>query len=255
MRFIACILLLLGAAFAAACEPVIGVSSSRTETDVRTPARVCDAVEMAGGVPLVLPMTAERKGITSMLDRVDALVMVGGADIVPARYGDTDLSDTVYTDPERDEFDALLIREAVARKMPILGICRGHQFINVVFGGTLWQDIPSQYPSYRDVPMSSEQEPFHRKPHEITLVPGTRLAEIFGTESLTVNSGHHQAVREIGVPFFAAARAEDGVIEAIESELYPNIISIQWHPESMNPVQLEPFRALVNMAKDVKKQE
>lgn len=208
-----------------------------------------DAVARAGAVPVhLVPVPLDRVG--HLLHRIDALVLAGGPDIDPALYDEEPHPTVSMVPQERLEFDMALIREAMDRQMPILGICLGSQELNVALGGALIQDIPSEV----------EGEVGHRRldledlragVHEITIVAGTRLDGLYEPETIRVNSAHHQASDVLGEGLVPAARAADGVVEAFELPDYPFLIGVQFHPE----IQTEPaglhdalFLALVEAA-------
>jgi|LSQX01.2.fsa_nt_gb putative glutamine amidotransferase len=175
------------------------------------------AVTLAGGIP-VLAGNADPKGYVQL---ADGLLLTGGIDLDPARYGQAVLSETVTCDSRLDELESGLYRAFFTAGKPIFGICRGIQLINVTAGGTLWQDLKTQCPGLRD----------HRRPHQVQLDAASELAALFGSV-IEANSSHHQAVRHLAPGFHAIAWSEDGVIEAITHETRI-IEAVQWHPERM----------------------
>jgi putative glutamine amidotransferase len=187
------------------------------------------SVEKAGGLPLVLaPGRPEDAG--ALLDRLDALVLSGGADVDPGQYDEPRHETVTRVLPERDQFELALCREALRRDLPILAICRGHQVLNVATGGTLVQDIPSQLPGAADHDPEKER---WETAHEVLVLPGTRLREILGSERVAVNSFHHQAVKDLGAGLVLSARAaDDGVVEGIEMPDRRFVLGVQWHPEA-----------------------
>ena len=187
------------------------------------------SVEKAGGLPLVFaPGRAADAG--ALLDRVDALVLTGGADLDPAHYDEPPHATVTGLIPERDAFELALCREAVRRDLPILAICRGHQVLNVASGGTLVQDIPSQLAGAGNHDPAVEA---WETVHEVVVLPGTRLREILGSERVAVNSLHHQAVKGLGQGLVLSARAkDDGVVEGIEMPDRRFVVGVQWHPEA-----------------------
>jgi putative glutamine amidotransferase len=211
------------------------------------------AVETAGGLPLVLapgdPGDAPALA-ADYLDRVDALVLSGGADIDPALYGEPPHARIGPVFPERDAFEVALCREALRRDMPILAICRGHQLLNVATGGTLFQDIASQVEA---AAMHDPDQERWERCHDVEVLAGTRMREILGQERVAVNSFHHQAVKELGRGLVLAARGcDDGVIEGMEMPDRKFVLGVQWHPESFwdRPQGFQPlFQALVNAAR------
>jgi putative glutamine amidotransferase len=197
------------------------------------------SVDRAGGMPLVLaPMAPDRLG--DMLGLVRGLVLTGGSDVDPGFYGARPHPNLGRVVPERDVFEIALTVEALRRGLPILGICRGHQVLNVATGGTLIQDIPSE------VAGAAEHDPERERwetAHDVRILPGTRLRAILGKEKLAVNSFHHQAVDKVGQGLAISAWSQgDRVIEAIEM---PGrfVMGVQWHPEGFWN-QADGFQAL-----------
>lgn len=184
-------------------------------------------VEQAGGVPVMLPLTWDGDALARLADGLDGLLVTGGPDVDPARYGETD-SGLCHPCPRRDEVEAALLQLFWQENKPILGICRGCQILNVTMGGTLWQDLPTQHPS--DVCHRMER-PYDRPAHGVT-VSGP-LAAVLGTAEIGVNSCHHQAVRQTAPGLTAMAVARDGVVEAVYAPEKRFVWGIQWHPEMM----------------------
>ncbi|MCQ8239338.1 gamma-glutamyl-gamma-aminobutyrate hydrolase family protein [Rhizosaccharibacter radicis] len=189
-------------------------------------ANYADSLVEAGGLPLALPHHAELA--EAMLDRIDALVVTGGAfDVDPALYGDEPLHPSVTLKQGRTAAELALLRGALKRDMPVLGICGGQQLLAVALGGTLIQHIPD---SVAD-PLPHEQpNPRHEAGHPVTLVADSLLARIVGAQTMQVNSSHHQAVATPGRAV-VNARAPDGVVEGIEDPTRFFCIGVQWHPE------------------------
>ena len=179
---------------------------------------------LSGNTPLVLPAETNRAVVARMLAAVDVLVLCGGEDVEPSRYGAKPSPLLGKVNQQRDAWEWLLLDEAVKRRLPVIGICRGCQVINVYFGGTLWQDLPSERPG----------EIVHRSKglHGIRIDPGSRLARALGADDIQVNTLHHQAVKDLAPGFRAVAFAPDGVVEAIESETLP-VVGVQFHPEKL----------------------
>ena len=179
------------------------------------------AVAENGGVPLVLPTISEEEIMHRYVDELDGLVLVGGADIPPSAY-DQHPHETVKVMPaQRYNFDRKLISLWLARGKPILGVCLGMQFTNVVAGGTLIQDIPSQ------VGIRVK----HRGRHQVSIYPESSLAKILGSDEAYVYSNHHQAVKDLGKGLRIIAHSEDGVVEALERADGRFGLFVQWHPE------------------------
>ncbi|HHT9153673.1 MAG TPA: gamma-glutamyl-gamma-aminobutyrate hydrolase family protein, partial [Candidatus Hypogeohydataceae bacterium YC40] len=160
----------------------------------------CEAIEQAGGIPVLLPPLEEAEDIERLLKRLDGLILSGGDDIWPERYGQTRHATTKDVAEEKDIFDSILVKLALDMDIPVLGICYGTQLINVALGGSLIQDVPSQRPS--GVPHKSKTL------HKISVERGTRLYEFLGADVLMVNSSHHQAIDRLGEGLRVSARAE-----------------------------------------------
>lgn len=224
-KIITLLLLVLLTLSAKAGKPVIGVSPSFYNGKVSVNCSYLRSIEKAGGVPLVLPMVADEAMADAVIARVDGLLMTGGEDVAPAYYGEETLNSTVSVNAPRDTTDMLLIAAAHKRGLPVLGICRGEQAVNVYYGGSLWQDLPSQVCS--DV-SHRQQEPASTGTHWIYIEKGTQLHSLLKADSIKVNSFHHQAVKQIADGFTISARTADGVVEGYEGE---GIICVQFHPE------------------------
>jgi len=187
----------------------------------------CAAIVAQGGVPVCLPH--EPALAEQYLDVIDGLVITGGAfDIPPSMYGDTSQHETVVLKEKRTQFEFAITRGAVARNIPILGICGGEQLLNVVLGGTLIQHIPD---SIVDALAHEQPNPRHEVGHSVRIAQGTLLQRIVQREEIQVNSAHHQAVRAVGDGVVVNAVAPDGVIEGIEYPAHPFCVGVQWHPE------------------------
>jgi len=199
--------------------------------------RYTDAVIAAGGLPQIFPATGSPSIIGEAVQRSDGVLLTGGDDIDPKRYG-KNLPEEILKlagplEPERDDWEAEFIAEIFAQKKPAFGICRGHQMLNVALGGTLVVDIPTQVPgALNHRQLDRKTEPVH----EINVTPGSLLARLAGRETFGVNSTHHQAIGEVAPPLRAVAKSSDGVIEALElknPENAPFLLSVQFHPERL----------------------
>ena len=187
-----------------------------------------DAVSGAGAVPvLVPPMPAE--GLDRLLPLLDGILLPGGLDVEPAQYGEL-AHPTTRADGVLDELELRVAAWAIEWAVPMLGICRGQQLLNVALGGSLVQDLPCEGLAH---PQAARLGPRGGLAHPVEVDPGSRLAEIFGTLSIEVNSRHHQAVRRLGGGLRAVAWAPDGVIEAVESLEHPWLLAVQFHPEDL----------------------
>lgn len=186
------------------------------------------AVAAAGGAPVVLPNVPDSRLIDGYLKTLDGLVFSGGADVAPGYYGQKSRPQTRVGDKRRDEFELLLLKKALKRKMPVFCICRGHQLLNVLLGGTLYQDI-SQYS--RNALVHADSGQTNRILHPVRLLEYSLLKKIVGEPVIECNSSHHQAVDKPGKGLLITALSPDGVIEGLELAGYPFLISVQWHPE------------------------
>lgn len=205
------------------------------------------AVEKAGGVPLLLPVTASEIAINGFLEVVDGIILSGGGGVAARRYVRTgDLPGLRDLSPERYDFETMLARRALTRDMPVVGICRGHQVLAEAGGGSLYTRIEEQVPGAREHLV--REAPVGLRPvHGLHVEPGTLLHYVVGTEMVGVNSLHRQSVAEVPDPFIVSGRAEDGVVEAIESRAHRFVLGVQFHPELMveEPVWDRLFRAFV----------
>lgn len=220
------------------------------------------AIIAAGGLPWILPCTPPPGAMAECVQRCDGVLLTGGDDIQPELHSPSlppRLKRTVgLTDPIRDLAELSLIHEVFAQRKPLLAICRGHQMLQVAFGGKLIVDIPSEVPKAINHSRMSLKD---RVAHEIELGRDTTLSQIFGKSRLGVNSTHHQAIRSPVRPFRAAARSSDGIIEAIElglaeRHLLPYLLGVQFHPERLiegNPEFLELFRSFARACVSARK--
>lgn len=240
-------------------QPLIGITSF---TEQKPRARYVSinstytySVATAGGLPLVVPGAPcdDKPGLeaaaAAYVDRLDGLLFSGGGDICPWLYGEQPSRGMSSMDLARDQWELALYAAAARRGIPILGICRGCQVINVANGGTLYQDLPSQA---RDAGGHSFDVPMDEPAHHVDIVPGSRLAGMFSASRILTNSFHHQAIKDVAAGFCVTARALDGVVEGIETvDAGRFIVGVQFHPEGMTrrfPEFLGPFDALVRAA-------
>ena len=239
---------LVDASWGAAQRPIIGLSTyGIAHADGFTiPAEYVQAVLRAGGVPLLLP-TAAVNAVAPWLDRIQGLVLTGGGDIDPARYGADPHATIYHLDADRDACDFELARQALNVRMPLLAICRGMQVINVVLGGSL----------HRHLPETIGERVAHRRPsretvrHQVQVAPFAHVAAAMGGNRVDIVSWHHQAVDRLGEGLRPVAWAADGVVEAIELDDHPELLAVQWHPElsaADDPAQQGLFDRLVVMA-------
>jgi len=229
---------------------LIGLSINHKEGTSRIADAYVNAVLKVGGTPVLIPLITDETVLEEIVSRIDGLLLSGGGDIYSPLYGEELHPAVDDYDLERDRYDIALVKQAAERQLPIFGICRGNQLINIAFGGTLIQDIPSQVPE--STVNHNQEEAREDVTHSIRITPDSRLHQITHSEQIKVNSFHHQAVKAVACGFAAVAWAEDGVIEAIESTEGKIILGVQWHPENGavagNPVMLDLFRQLVDEA-------
>ncbi len=187
----------------------------------------------AGAVPVMVPLFgAGTDTLRAVYDRIDGLLLAGGVDMDPASFGETPHPRLGRTDHARDAVELQLTRWAIADRKPVLGLCRGHQVLNVALGGTLWQDIEAQVPRAikHDYFPTAGYSRDHLA-HEVVVLPGSRLHGAFEAPTIPVNSMHHQAVKALAPALVATAHASDGLIEAVESGTDHFLVGVQWHPE------------------------
>lgn len=218
-------------------RPVIGVPSYEAKRAVSQRPIVANniaymrAIEQAGGAPLLIPPLTDEDSLSAIFAKLDGLLLSGGGDIEPRCYGAERLSVCGPAEPSRDIAELALTRWALEHKLPILGVCRGHQMLNVALGGTLVQDIRTALPGA----MRHDRIDHRRdwRAHMITVEAGSRLEEILGTREHRVNSLHHQALDQLGKGVRVLARAEDGAIEAMDVRGQPFALAVQFHPEEL----------------------
>jgi putative glutamine amidotransferase len=228
--------------------PVIGITcyvEPARFTVWETPAALLpyayvDQVARAGGQPVILPPTGDPAAVAG---RLDGLILAGGGDVDPARYGEPPHESTGYIRTFRDDAEFGLVNAALAAGLPLLGICRGMQVLNVALGGTLHQHLPDELGHTAHSPAPGRYGTL-----PVRLTPGSRLAEIFDAEHLADPAHyHHQAIDALGRGLTATARTDDGVIEGVELDGHPFCVAVQWHPETGADNSL--FAALIHAAR------
>ena len=205
------------------------------------------AVESAGGLPVMLAPLDEA-GVAPLVEHLAGICVSGGPDIDPAAYGAERHEKLGPVEPELDAFELAVVRRADELALPVLGICRGSQILNVARGGTLHQHVPDM----SDGSVSHRQSaPGTETTHDVRIEPGSRLASIVGAEDLDVNAFHHQAVDRLGRGLRAVAWADDGIVEAIESDGDALYLGVQWHVETLThlPRHARLFETLVEAAR------
>jgi len=216
-------------------RPFIGINADciaagkNATAHARVNAGYFDAVVAAGGYPVILPPIAKDVDFDAFLDRLEGFLLTGGLDLDPRRFAQPTHASIQAVAERREESDWILVRRLIQRRMPLLAIGLGMQQLNAACGGSLFLHLPEDLP--RAMPHRDASGGPHR--HAVLLEPNTRLEEIYGGGEIRVNSGHHQAVRQVGKGLRVGATAPDGVIEAVET-VDPNwfCVGVQWHPES-----------------------
>ncbi len=219
-------------------QPLIGITSAewvRPDTGWvynRMYQPIALGVARAGGLPVLIPTRLDETSLRAIYDRLDGVLIPGGVDVDPAHYGEAPNPHLGSVDAPRDALELPLVRWAVADDLPVFGICRGHQVLNVALGGTLVQDIPSQL----ETPIDHNQTddvPRGRHAHPVEIDPTSRLAQVMGTTRAEVNSLHHQSVGQAAPGLCVTALSPDGIVEALEHPGKTFVLSVQWHPEDM----------------------
>ena len=231
-------------------KPLIALTPSHdtASNDIRMLPTYINALEAAGAVPVVLPLPLPSEDLKQLVDTFDGFVFSGGPDVHPFLFGEETHIHCGNVSVMRDQMELALLPAVMEARKPILGVCRGVQLLNIGLGGTIWQDIPSQVE--RDFPVCHTQTYDYTLPsHHVTVVPGSLLGEITGEETLSVNSIHHQAVKDVADGLTVAAVSSDGLTEALEMPGYPFFLAVQWHPEYLyqkNEASAKLFRSFVN---------
>lgn len=217
-------------------KPVIGLTPAHdTDTgDLAMRSTYLKALSAADVIPVVLPLTLSPDGCEQMAQALDGFVFTGGPDPHPFLFGEDTHRACGNVSSVRDTMELALLSAVLKTRKPVLGICRGIQIINVGLGGSIYQDIPSQYSANCVFPIAHRQPfAYHLPSHKVELMGGSRLAEICGSAVLSVNSMHHQAVRNLAPSLTACAMAPDGLIEGVEITSHPWFLAVQWHPEHL----------------------
>lgn len=200
---------------------------------VRADLDYVEGVANAGGVPVVLPPVGEHRAAEAVIGGLDGLLLSGGSDLDPSYYGEKPIPELSVTLPERDAFEMALLEMALRRGIPIFGICRGLQILNVALGGTLYQDLPAQFGNY--VLKHRQDTPKWQPSHEVEIHGDSWVGEIVDKSVIKVNSYHHQGIKDLADGLVVTARSSDGVIEAVEARDFSErwLLGVQWHAEAM----------------------
>ena len=189
------------------------------------------AIEHVGGIPILIPMLHDMNALETLLARLDGILFSGGVDIAPARYHEEPHTKLGRTSEELDEFELMLAQRALQEDMPLLGVCRGMQLLNVALGGTLYQDLVTEYAGSFD--HCHQDKPRNTIIHDVFVEAGSRMETALGTRRVNVNSLHHQAVKQPGKGVLITGRAEDGVAELMEVPSHRFVLAAQCHPEEI----------------------
>jgi putative glutamine amidotransferase len=235
-------------------KAIIGIGAGRVRTgqeiiSAAVNQRYVEAIQKAGGIPLVIPVGITSSQFTALFSKLDGLLLTGGDDIDPLRYGSEMHPSVGGVDVLRDEMEIDLVKMLLQEKKPFLGICRGFEIINVALGGTLYTHIAEQlpnalhHPCYPDLPRDLFA-------HTVRIEDRSRLAQILGRTQVEVNSLHHQGIKTLAPGLTACAYAPDGLLEGFEIVDQPFALGVQWHPEELVhiPHMLALFEALVQAA-------
>ncbi len=187
-----------------------------------------EGLQEAGATPVILSLTEDREEIEHLVDICDGILLTGGHDVDPSVYGEEALNGTVLCCKARDNMERLVLEDAMQKDKPILGICRGIQLINALLGGTLYQDLPTQHPSDID---HHQTPPYDVPVHDVFIKKDSPLYDCLGSDRISVNSYHHQAVKDVAPCLEVMAESEDGIVEALYKPFYRFLWAVQWHPE------------------------
>jgi putative glutamine amidotransferase len=227
-------------------KPIIGVTAPLIQGKITLDQDVLNSILMAGGIPYILPYTKDLSAIDDVINHINGLLLSGGVDIDPTRFGEEPIPGLGEIMPERDELETALIERALNKNLPILAICRGIQMLNVAAGGNMYQDFNSQKSGLLQ---HSQRAPRRHLSHFVATKEETLLRTISGSEKFKVNSFHHQAVKDPAPGFVISALSSDGVVEAIESQEHNFVLGVQWHPENLtafDEVSQKIFSSFIN---------
>ncbi len=208
-----------------------------------------EGIREASGLPVIFPLTDDKDDIDSLVNKCDGILFTGGQDVQPHLYNEKTINNSVICCPMRDSMELKVLSYAMEQEKPILGICRGLQFINVALGGTLYQDLPAEHPS---LTRHLQTPPYSDSIHEVTLCKDEPLSFLIKKEKIKVNSLHHQAIKELAPTLKSMAISEDGLIESVYLPDYSFLWAVQWHPEfsyKEDRFSKEIFKSFTNAAK------
>ena len=232
-------------------RPIIGVTLDTYDGKPRyqLPFDYTTAIERAGGLPLAIPYRTDLSLVPEIVAALDGILFTGGLDLDPSVYGEQWHPKAERIDPDRQRFELALLAEVERRRTPALGVCLGSQLMNVHRGGSLIQFLPELS---RDAALEHRKLEDDGRRHAVRIEPGTILHTAIGREEITANTRHKQAIKDVGRGLRVAARAPDGIVEAIEDPSMPLYLAVQWHPENLTdqPEHLAPFKLLVSKARE-----
>ena len=240
-------------------SPIIGITASSTLINTRSypelhktntsPRNISKAVTMPGGIPIILPVN-EPDVAKRYADIIDGLILSGGEDVSPELYGEDARNSIKVTYPKRDRAEVAIVEEIIKRGKPILGICRGLQLLNVIYGGTLYQDIGENEAMFVK---HIQETPSNHPIHTVKMREDSYMASFLADE-IHVNSFHHQIIRDLGKGLRISATSSDGAIEAIETtDEHKSVIAIQWHPENLYYKDKDHFALFENLIERAKR--
>lgn len=221
-------------------KPIIGITTGEIVNQAEAWASIVygqkrsysDAIIAAGGIPLFIPFMPENE-LKTLYDRLDGVLFAGGNDINPELYGEKTRPQTVEISLDRDQVETTLLSWAIADNKPVLAICRGFQLLNIHLGGSLYQDLSTDFPKAINHQLSTHKKDYTHIAHHLKLAPGSRLAAITQTGEMKANTHHHQGIKKLADDLRASAWSEDGLIEAVEHPGRLFVIGVQCHPESL----------------------
>lgn len=235
-------------------KPVIGVIPlfDEDKDSIWMVPEYMEGIRTAGGLPVILPLKAEKEEVLQVCDMCDGFLFTGGHDVDPALYGAEKSDKCGLPNHDRDILEKRVFAYALEKDKPVFGICRGIQLINALCGGTLYQDLPSEYTGTKEVEHHMSP-PYDVPCHEVTIIENTPLSQLSGKLTIKVNSYHHQAVKKLAPALKPMAVSEDGLVEAVYMPGKRFIQAVQWHPEFIyqkdkDAVRL--FESFVNACRD-----
>lgn len=238
-------------------KPLIGLTATRLHNSFGHPMYTVNlaytkSISAAGGLPVLIPLNLSTQDLNTLLSHLDGILFTGGYDINPQQYGNLPHPKAEGIDDARDNLEIYLAQAIVRTAKPFFGICRGIQLINVAFGGSLYEDLPEQFPG--NVRHDNHDLPRDHLAHAVEVERGSRLGQILGTNETQVNSLHHQGVRRLAEELKPTAHAPDDLVEAFEIPEHSFGLAVQWHPEELQahePMR-KLFRAFVQSCQNVK---